>query len=101
MELEWLDISKTKCGDTGMAALAAALPTSVKAFTFNECDVGDGGWIALAQDFPLESGRNISGRYSNPGMGRLAAQAWATSLAQMTSHEEWSHMLDVSLDTTQ
>lgn len=96
--LHSLDISKTKCGDAGMAALATVLPSSLKVFYFDECDIGNDGWMALAQCFPLQSGRTISGRYCNPGMGRLAAHAWAASLAQMSATEEWSRSLEVSVD---
>ena len=82
--LETLDVRVTRCGDEGLAAVAAAIPaTRLQTLRFANNVVGPAGWAALCAALPLLPAlRYIDGDGNVLGDG--GAVALAASLARAT-----------------
>ena len=85
--LEWLDIESTGCGDDGLVALAAVLPT-LACFGHLDCSgnraATSRGWVALASALPSLPALETLYLHSNPGMGSEGGAALVAAIPRCT-----------------
>jgi len=100
--LKWLDITKTDCGDAGLVSIVDALPATLVSLSFSDNKVGDIGWAALVNAIiRLPELGDIRGLSNMPGVGAVAADAWARQLLQMRGGEPWTKQVYGSIDRAQ
>ena len=88
--LEVLSMARTGCGDAGMVAIAATLPsTHIEALDLGwNPDVRETGWLALAAAMPHTPALKVLWLSDSRGMNDAGVQALAGSLPRTLALEE-------------